>query len=147
HPDIASKVDAELKQYLAKSGESAEALAAGIALGEKVAAEIWQLRADDGSAAPDTYRPKTTPGQYVATAPVTSSTWEGVTPFTLKSASQFRPGPPPDLQSQEWVDDYNEIRQIGGKNSKTRSALQTETGRMWLYTGPGTFFPLAQQLS
>jgi len=147
HPDIAPKIDAELRQYVAKLGERAEAVSAGVALGEKVAAEIWQMRADDGSAAPDTYRPKTTPGQYVPTAPVTSSVWPGVTPFTLKSASQFRPGPPLDLQSSEWVDNYNEIRIIGGKNSKTRTALQTETGRMWLYTGPGTFYPLAQQLS
>src|SRR5262245_12204446 len=147
HPDIAPKIDAELRQYVAKLGERAEAVSAGVALGEKVAAEIWQMRADDGSAAPDTYRPKTTPGQYVPTAPVTSSVWPGVTPFTLKSASQFRPGPPLDLQSSDWVDNYNEIRIIGGKNSKTRTALQTETGRMWLYTGPGTFYPLAQQLS
>jgi hypothetical protein len=147
HPDIAAKIDAELKQYVAKIGERAEAVSAGVAFGEKAAADIWQMRAEDGSAATDTYRPKTTPGQYVPTAPVVSSTWSGVTPFTLKSASQFRPGPPLDLASEEWADNYNEIRQFGGKNSKTRTALQTETGRFWLYTGPGTFFPLAQQLS
>jgi hypothetical protein len=70
-----------------------------------------------------------------------------VTPFALASASQFRPGPPPPLASKEWAAAYNEIKEIGGKNSTKRSALQSETGRMWLYTGPATFFPIAAQLS
>jgi len=73
--------------------------------------------------------------------------WGKVTPFALKSESQFRPGPPISLKSREWADNYNEIKDIGARKSTTRSALQTETGRLWLYTGPGTFMPLAVQLS
>src|SRR5215510_13990545 len=146
HPDASAKVEAELKPYLAQIPDG-PAKTAGIALGEKVADSVWKARADDGSDAPDGYRPKTSPGRYVPTAPVVAPMWGKVAPFVMKTPAQFRPGPPIALTSQEWADNYNELKEIGGKNSVKRSALQTETGRMWLYTGPGTFFPLAVQLS
>src|SRR5215510_10475736 len=86
HPDSAPKVEPELAQYLAQIPDG-PAKAAGIALGEKVADGVWMLRAKDGADAADTYRPKTTPGRYVPTAPVVASMWSGVTPFAMKSAS------------------------------------------------------------
>jgi hypothetical protein len=146
HPDAASKVDPELKQYLEKIPEGA-AKTAGIALGEKVAESVWAMRAKDGADGGDSYRPRTTPGRYIPTAQPVNSMWSRVTPFALTSGSQFRPGPPPALNSKEWATAYNEIKEIGGKNSTKRTALQSETGRLWLHTGPGTFFPLAVQLS
>ena len=146
HADAASKIDPELNQYLAQIPDG-PAKSAGIALGEKVADSIWALRANDESDAPDSYRPRTTPGQYVPTTPVVVPMWGHVTPFAMTSPSQFRPGPPLALTSREWAANYNEIKEIGSKNSVKRTALQTETGRLWLYTGPGTFFPQALQLS
>ena len=146
HPDSASKIDPELQQYLAQIPDGA-AKTSGIALGEKVADGVLAMRATDGADAPDSYRPRTTPGRYVATAPMVFPMWGKVTPFAMTSGSQFRPGPPIALTSREWAANYNEIKAIGGKNSTTRTALQTETGRLWLYTGPGTFFPMAVQLS
>ena len=97
HPDAAPKIEAELKTYLQAAADRAggpQAMEEGSALGEKVAALVWDLRANDGASAPDSYRPNTAPGRYVPTAPVVSSVWPGVTPFTLKRASQFRPKPP-----------------------------------------------------
>jgi len=149
HPDAAAKVEAELKPYLAKLADQPggpAALEAGAAFGEKVAALVWELRANDGATAPDSYRPRAVPGIYVPTAPVAVPHWGRVTPFTLKSGAQFRPGPPLDLKSQEWAANYNEVKQYG-KDSKVRTAEQTETARFWLFTGPATFFPLATQLS
>ena len=146
HPDAAPKVDPELAQYLAQIPDGAPK-SAGVALGEKVADSVYALRAADGADAPDTYRPRTTPGKYVGTTPVVASTWGKVTPFVMTSGKQFRPGPPPALASKDWAANYNEIKEIGAKNSTKRTALQTETGRLWLYTGPGTFFPMAVQLS
>ena len=146
HPDAAPKTDPELKQYLAQIPEG-PAKAVGIALGEQVADSILEMRANDGANAPDSYRPRTTPGRYVPTGPVVVPMWGSVTPFAMKSPSQFRPGPPIALTSREWAANYNEIKEIGGKNSTKRTALQTETGRLWLYTGPATFFPLTVQLS
>jgi len=146
HPDSASKIEPELKQYLAGIPDGA-AKSAGIALGEKVADSVWRLREKDGSDAVDAYRPRTSPGHYIATTAVVFPMWGNVTPFAMTSPSQFRPGPPPALTSREWAESYNEIKEIGAKNSTKRSAVQTETGRLWLYTGPATFFPLAIQLS
>src|SRR4030095_14589296 len=133
-------------QYLSQIADG-PAKSAGIALGEKVAQSVLAMRAKDGADAPDSYRPRTTPGRYACTAPMVASVYGNVTPFGMTSPSQFRPGPPIALTSREWADNYNEIKEIGGKNSTMRAALQTETGRMWLYTGPGTFLPLAIQLS
>ena len=146
HPDSAPKIDPELKQYLAQIPEG-PAKSAGIALGEKVAESVWSMRANDGADKADSYRPRTTPGRYIPTAPVVVPMWGSVTPFVMTSSTQYRPGPPVALTSREWADNYNEIKEIGGKNSTKRSAAQTETGRFWLYTGPGTFFPIAAQLS
>ena len=39
----------------------------------------------------------------------------------MSSAAQFRPAPPPALTSETWTRDFNEIREIGGLNSKTRT--------------------------
>ena len=47
-----------------------DAKAAGIRLGEAVAARVLDARVDDGSQAPDAYRPKTQAGVYVPT-PIT----------------------------------------------------------------------------
>ena len=149
HPDAAPKVEAELKPYMAKLVDQPggpAALEAGAAVGEKVAALVLEMRASDGANAPDSYRPRAAPGIYIPTAPTVAPHWGGVTPFTLKSGAQFRPGPPVSLKSQEWAANYNEVKQYG-KDSKVRTPQQTETARLWLYTGPGTFFPIATQLS
>jgi len=139
-------IDPELKQSLDKIADG-PAKTAGIALGEKVADSVLAMRASDGADKPDSYRPRTTPGRYTGTAPMVSYVFGNVTPFALASPSQFRPGPPLALTSREWADNYNEIKELGSKNSTKRTASQTETARLWLYTGPGTFFPLAMQLS
>ena len=146
HPDSAPKIDPELTQYLGRIPDGPPK-AAGAALGEKVAESVYAMRANDGADKPDSYRPRTTPGRYIPTAPTVAPMWGGVTPFVMTSGAQFRPGPPFALTSAEWAANYNEIKEIGSKNSTKRTAAQTETGRVWLYTGPATFYPLAAQLS
>src|SRR5262249_3673490 len=71
----------------------------GIKLGMAVAEAVQADRANDGTNIPDTYRPHTTPGAYV---PTTLPLWEQYArakPWVLKSADQFRPGPPPALST------------------------------------------------
>src|SRR4051812_25514768 len=53
----------------------------GVALGEAVAAKILEARKNDGSDAPDAYRPRTTPGVYVPTAITISSMWPSMKTF------------------------------------------------------------------
>ena len=146
HPETAASFKAALAEYLAHLNAAPEALANGARLGEAVARKILEARANDGATAVDSYRPKTKPGQYVPTAVMVCSTWPAMRPFALASPSQFRPGPPPSLESREWAADYNEIKELGGKTSNRRSAQQTETARFWLMVGPQAYHPLARQL-
>ena len=119
----------------------------GIAVGEKVAAQAISQRASDGSAAPNTYRPVTSPGVYITTTLPIGSQWGSVTPWLMERGSQFRPGPPPSLTSAEWARDCNEIKDIGGKKSTLRSAEQTDIARFWVITGPASWDPIARQLA
>ncbi|MBW8906539.1 MAG: vanadium-dependent haloperoxidase [Betaproteobacteria bacterium] len=149
YPDARQKIDVELAQYLEKALDRAggpAAVESGVAVGEKAAAMVWELRANDGANAPDSYRPKTAAGRYVPTAPTVTPMWPNVAPFTMKTASQFRPGPPVDLKSEAWARNYNESRQYG-KNSSKRTQEQTEIARFWMQTGPVTMLPIAMQLS
>jgi hypothetical protein len=103
----------------------------GIELGRAVADAVQADRANDGTDAPDTYRPHTTPGAYVPTTPPVWEQYARAKPWVLKSADQFRPGPPPALSSAEWARDYNEVKSLGGAKSTARTAEQTEAVRFW----------------
>lgn len=108
----------------------------GVAVGEEVA-RIWiEQRAGDGFRAPTApYVPPNppVPGVWIPTAastPIGRYT-PAMTPFTLASADQFRPGPPPALGSATWVHDYDEVQQVGSATSTTRTADQTLAARFW----------------
>ena len=66
----AGEMKAALASYLASIPDGA-AKSDGVRLGEAVAAKVVEARANDGSDAPDDYRPRTTPGVYVPT-PITA---------------------------------------------------------------------------
>ncbi len=145
-PDAASDIQSALSGYLATLPES-EGRSKGIELGQEVAARILEARANDGASAPDAYRPKTKPGVYIPTPITVGSQFPNVTPFALTSPSQFRPKPPPSLKSEQWARDYNEIKDLGEKNSTTRRARQTEDARFWLLVGPRSTHPLPRQVA
>ena len=134
-----------LASYLASVPDGA-AKSDGIKLGQAVAAKVLEARANDGSKAPDAYRPRTTPGVYIPTAITINSMWPDMKPFALSSGSQFRPKPPIALESEEWAKDYNELRDYGGQNSTKRTAQQTETARFWLIGAPAAYHPFVRQL-
>ncbi len=103
----------------------------GIALGTKVAAEVQAECAKDGTDAADTYRPYTLAGVYVPTQPPLFEQYARGKPWVLKSVDQFRPGPPPALTSAEWARDYNEVKNLGGTKSTSRTPEQTEAVTFW----------------
>jgi hypothetical protein len=130
-----------LDSYLAAIPDSS-AKAEGIKLGEAVAAKVLAARANDGTREPDTYRPRTTAGVYVPTAPTAAPQWPKVKPFALTNASQFRPAAPFALDSAEWAANYNEIKELGGRASAERSARQTEDARFWLVVDGRGYYPV-----
>jgi PAP2 superfamily len=120
---------------------------AGIDLGRKAAAGILALRAGDSWDARENYRPYTAAGVYVPTIVAVSSTEGAVTPWVMDKGSQFRPGPPPALDSATWTRDVNEIRELGGRASARRSAEQTDIARFWFVTGPQAWNPMVRQIA
>jgi len=144
-PDAAADVQSTLTSYLASLPDG-EAKSQGIKLGEAVAAKILEIREKDGGSAADAYRPRTKAGVYIPT-PITFG-WQlaTMTPFALASPSQFRAKPPPPLKSAEWAMNYNEIKDLGAKNSTKRTARQTEDARFWLNVGPRAYNPLPRQI-
>ncbi len=146
HPKETEELNAMIDAYLSAIPPGA-AKSEGIKVGQEVAAKIVAERKGDGADAPDAYRPKTKPGVYVPTPITASSMWPNVKPFAMTSPSQFRPQRPIPLAGEEWAADYNEIRNLGGKNSSKRTARQTEDAQFWLITGPASYHPIVRQLA
>ena len=108
----------------------------GIDFGRSAAMAILALRANDHSlqAQFDYDAPGAgDAGVWVRlnNAPALLPGWGKVTPFVLRSASQFRPDPPPALESEQYAKDYNEIKSIGMAGSSTRSAEQSQIALFW----------------
>jgi len=126
----------QLQDYLAKIPDS-PGKQRGVKLGDEIAGKIVKLRDGDGTErTKNGFRPVTQPGVYTAT--LFQYGWEvsGIKPMALTSAQQFRPGPYPDLKSETWTKDYNEIKELGERDSTKRTAQQTEDARFWLTSGP-----------
>jgi len=54
-----------------------------------------------------------------------------LSPFTLRTGSQFRPDPPPTLDSEDYAAEYDEVKAIGEQFSATRTSGQSEIALFW----------------
>jgi hypothetical protein len=111
----------------------------GVALGERVAAEVQADRAADGTRVPNTYRPITTAGVWVPTTSPSFAEYARAKPWVFERADQFRPEPPPRLSSALYARDYNETKSMGGAKSTARTPEQTAAVKFWTQAnlGPG----------
>ena len=144
YPDQKAALDTARTASLSGIPET-EGKSNGIALGKKAAEGVIAFRASDGIDAQERYRPSTKPGVYVPTIVPLFSTIGATTPWVMTAGSQFRPGPPPALDSERWTRDVNEIREIGARNSTVRTAEQTTIGRFWFLVGPRSYNPIVRQ--
>lgn len=117
----------------------------GQILGYAVANRILKARANDGSTNTVTYSASGQVGRWEPTPPAFVQSpllpqWGGVKPFAMQSGSQFRSPAPPALTSQQYTDDFNEVKTLGATNSTTRTADQTEIAHFWA-AGAGTVTP------
>jgi hypothetical protein len=109
----------------------------GDAVGQQVAAAVLALRANDGlndnPTVSDLNPPPPGPGvwQPNPAVPVLGLRLPGVRPLALQSASQFRPGPPPALTSEQYAADLNQVELLGRFNSTPRTAAQTTQALFW----------------
>ena len=142
----AGEMKTALAAYLALLPDS-PAKSDGVKLGAAVAARVLEARANDGSNAPDVYRPRAAPGVYVGTTMTISSMWPTMKPFVIQAPTQFRPAPPIPMESKEWAADFNELKDLGGQISTKRTAQQTEIARFWLVGPPVAYHPFLRQLA
>jgi hypothetical protein len=134
-PSQQALIDSKFQDSLSQIG-GGEHVRQGIRVGELAANAILAARAHDGSGAtPPAFVAQSGPGEYQLTPPTFSQPvfthWGAVTPFALSSGSQFRPPPPPAVNSPRYTADFNEVKSLGEVNSATRSADQTDIGRFW----------------
>ena len=104
---------------------------AGKAVGAAAAAGMLAFRLGDGlDASVDYVQPTPGPGVFEPIAPTKPITPElaAVRPFTYASPA-YRPGPPYALTSKKYAADVNELKELGGSNSTTRTTAQTDTAR------------------
>ncbi len=147
-PTQSSALEKMYEHSLAKIAPGA-ARDAGVAAGEAAARAVFTRRADDGAMAmgPESYRPATSAGVYVLTTLPAALTWPQRKPWLMTNAAQFRPGPPPALASERWARDYNEIKALGAKASKTRSPDQTAAARFWEATLPPIYYAVVRNVA
>jgi hypothetical protein len=123
----------------------------GVAFGEAVAEVIVAYRSTDGSAQaqfPYTAPGAGTPGVWVAVggAPALLPGWKHVTPWVLRSASQFEADGPPPIHSRRYARDYNEVKELGSLTSVTRTGEQTDIARFWLASPTAIWNDVARQV-
>lgn len=120
----------------------------GVDLGQRAAAAILALRAADHSQQVEPrygieFIASDNPGKW-RQDPISrigialGARWGEVTPFVLRSSSQFRVPPPPALSSPEYAAAYDEVKRLGGDGAATpteRTQEQTEIGIFWAYDG------------
>jgi membrane-associated phospholipid phosphatase len=115
------------------------AFARGEAIGRAVGDEIVARAQADGFSNPFTGTIPVGPGFWISnTTPptVAGASLPGVRPWFLRSASQFRPAPPPTFGSADYLAALAEIRHI----SDTRTAEQIQIATHWALN-PGTATP------
>ena len=109
----------------------------GQSVGFVSAITLLTLRAHDGRGTnvPYSFPSTVLAGVWIPTPPgflAPATPWAGqMQPFTFDDPGQFLPEPPPDLSSQTWADDYNQVRTLGAKDSTVRTPEQTEIALFW----------------
>ncbi|AUG79418.1 hypothetical protein CFP65_4690 [Kitasatospora sp. MMS16-BH015] len=144
--------DGELTTELATlpGGPTDPAVKNGTAVGAAAAKAVIDKRSGDAAQVNVPFTPAGVPGSYPA-GPAADPGWGKLPPFAMTSGSQFRPGLPGGysdypslLASQAYAAQVNEVEQLGGANSTTRTADQTQLALFWANDANGTYKPPGQ---
>jgi hypothetical protein len=138
-PNLTTDFETILHSAIDSIGAKAE-VEAGIGLGKAVAQTLLELRAQDrwNAEADYTWHPMA-PGVYAefhehSGTPegfIFGSGWAAAQPFMLDSASHFRVPPPPEINSEDYREAYEEVKSYGATNSTSRSNDQAHLAMWW----------------
>jgi hypothetical protein len=149
YPGQQAGLDTELAAWLAQVPDD-ECETRGTALGRRAARAILALREGDGWDIAGTYSFRTGPGEYQTTPPwngfVAQPGFRFARPFGLERPEQFRPPPPPALHSPAYAAAYDEVENLGRRDSTERTDDQTAYAVWWMEFAEGSVNRLARQL-
>ena len=87
-----------------------------------------------------------TPPSFQPTGPVTP--WAAqLLPFTMRSPAQFRADGPPALTSDQWAEDFNEVKMLGALVGSTRTPEQTTISQFYANANAAFAINPARQIS
>ncbi|RPI69968.1 MAG: phosphatase PAP2 family protein [Ignavibacteriales bacterium] len=139
YPGKQKVFETELNKWLNNLKDEA-GINAGKKLGESTASNILTERLDDNwdNKADYTWHPMA-PGVYAefnehSGTPegfIFGSGWANVKPFMLPAQDYFRSSPPPEINSNEYTTAFNEVKEVGRFESKSRTADQTHLAMWW----------------
>lgn len=139
-PDQAERFAGLHAEWIATVPDDASR-AAGLELGAAAAGAILVARADDGHDSEGRFRPGNASGEYRLTPPhdaPVGTGWAATEPLAMEAPDQFRPGPPPELDSARYAEDFAEVKRLGARGSAERTEEQTHIGYWWAeYTTVG----------
>lgn len=150
YPAQQAALDAQLAGWLSQIPDT-PVKSHGIAAGRQSAAAILAAREGDGWDFQGTYTFSSVIGAYQTTPP-----WNGFVlqpgfryakPFGLRSPDQFRPGPPPPLDSPRYAAAFNEVKDFGRVDSTVRTPDQTLYAVWWMEFAETSVNRLARQLA
>jgi hypothetical protein len=108
----------------------AAAREAGRAVGERAAQAALAAGGIDPAIVQIPYRPRAQPGVWTPTQlPVFDPFTVAFRPWVLPRVDAVRPPPPPELNSERWARDLDEVRRLGGRVSSERTPHQTLMAR------------------
>jgi hypothetical protein len=149
YPGEHLKLDAELAAWLSGIPDGPPKRR-GVILGRQSAAAILALRSGDRWDFQGTYTFSSAIGAYQTTPPwngfVVQPGFRYAQPFGLRTPDQFRPLPPPRLDSPEYAAAYNEIKDFGRVDSVVRTLDQTRYAIWWMEFAEGSVNRLARRL-
>lgn len=126
---------------------------AGKAAGEAAAAAMIAFRQGDGFMVPFTpiiemgagkWRPLGWPASPV----YDPDSWaRNLKPFLIESPSHFRADEPPALTSDQYTEDFNEVKELGELNSATRTEDERKAAVFWQFAPAALWNPLARELA
>lgn len=151
YPTQKAILDAAFNRDLARWPDDASR-AAGLAAGRAAAERILAARRDDGADATATYTPNAADPQgykptFPAFLPALQPQFARLKPFFVRDLFQFDPGPPLTIDNPRFVEEFEEVRRLGAKNSAERTVDQTAVAIFWTAPSFTIFSPIARQLS
>ena len=149
-PAQRAMVDAALDAALARIADGRNKTE-GIRVGSQIAEKIVALRSADKSDVQIVFTPKPGAGLYQLTPPHSMAAilpyWGGVTPFVLRSRSGLEFKGPPGITSAEFARDFDEVKSVGERSSRTRTADQTAAAIFWTVQTGVPWFAAARAAS